>query len=67
MQSGASREAILVRRARVTCPHCGTSIDLVRMRAHLREAHQVSSAELEATLLTARREARRATRSSRRQ
>ncbi len=66
MQSGASREAVLVRRARVSCPHCGAPIDLARMRAHLREAHQVNSADLESTFLSARREARRASRSARR-
>ncbi|MCI4328950.1 MAG: hypothetical protein L3J86_05135 [Thermoplasmata archaeon] len=66
MQSGSAREALLTRRARVACPRCGVAVEIVRMRAHLREAHQVGAAELETSFLTARREARRASRSARR-
>ncbi|HXQ48636.1 MAG TPA: hypothetical protein VN842_02505 [Thermoplasmata archaeon] len=54
-----SREGLANRRGRVACPHCGQTIEFARMRAHLREAHQVGSAELETTLLAARRQARR--------
>jgi hypothetical protein len=61
-----SRDALVNRRARVACPHCGQTIEFARMRAHLREAHQVGSAELETTLLTARRQARRGGRGVRR-
>jgi hypothetical protein len=61
-----SRDGLVNRRARVDCPHCGQAIEIARMRAHLREAHQVGSAELETTLLTARRQARRGSRGVRR-
>jgi hypothetical protein len=61
-----SRDGLANRRSRVECPHCGATIELSRMRAHLREAHQVGSAELETTLLTARRQARRGGRGIRR-
>ena len=54
-----SRDALISRRARVGCPHCGVLVEIARMRAHLRDAHQVGSAELETSLLTARRQARR--------
>jgi hypothetical protein len=54
------------RRSRATCPRCGALIDLARLRSHLRDAHQVGSAELEDRFLAARREVRRATRSARR-
>jgi hypothetical protein len=66
MQSGASREALLSRRARVACPHCGVALEITRLRAHLREAHRVASAELEVSLLSARRQARRSMRTIRR-
>lgn len=66
MQSGAAREALLTRRARVACPRCGQAVEIIRMRAHLRDAHQVGSVELESSFLSARREARRASRSARR-
>ncbi|MCI4361303.1 MAG: hypothetical protein L3J91_06320 [Thermoplasmata archaeon] len=61
-----SREALVNRRARVACPQCGQPIEFSRMRAHLREAHHVGSAELETTLLAARRQARRGGRAIRR-
>ncbi|MFI5415609.1 MAG: hypothetical protein ACHQ16_08200 [Candidatus Lutacidiplasmatales archaeon] len=62
----SARDALLTRRARVACPRCGTMVEIARMRAHLRADHQVGSAELETSLLSARREARRASRSGRR-
>lgn len=64
MQSGTAHDTGLVRRTRVACPRCGEPIDIGRMRAHLREVHQVGAAELEATFLTARRAARRNARSA---
>ena len=66
MLSGASREAAVGRRARVPCRFCGQMVDLTRMRGHLREAHQLGSAELESSFLDARRTARRAVRALRR-
>jgi hypothetical protein len=62
MLSGASREAIGGRRARVPCRFCGQPIELSRMRSHLREAHQLGSAELETSFLEARKSARRSVR-----
>ena len=64
MQGG--RDALSLRRARVACARCGMTIDLSRMRAHLRDVHRVGSAELETSFLSARKEARRAVRYPRR-
>ena len=64
MQSGVAREALLSRRGRVTCPRCGAAVELGRMRAHLRDAHQLVSSDVEASLLNARRQARRTGRSA---
>jgi len=66
MQATGSREAGLARRSRVPCPRCGERIELSRMRAHLRESHQVGSADLEGAFLVVRRAARRSSRSVRR-
>jgi hypothetical protein len=66
MQSTGSREVANERRARVACPRCGQSIELSRLRAHLRDQHQATSSELDATFLSARRQARRAARFVRR-
>jgi hypothetical protein len=67
MQSLSPREVGSVRRARVACPRCGQRIELSGMRAHLRAFHQVGSAELETSFLSARKAARRATRPVRRE
>ena len=61
-----SRDAVNGRRARVGCPMCGALVDLSRMRGHLRSDHKVGAAELENVFLSARRIARRATRTIRR-
>jgi hypothetical protein len=53
------------RRTRIACKVCGEPIELVRMREHLRSAHQVDSAQLETMYLDARVEARRSRRSQR--
>lgn len=66
MLSGGSTVAAQGRRARVPCRLCGRKIELSGMRAHLREAHQMGSAELETSFLVARREARRGARTTRR-
>ena len=59
MQAGLARDALLARRGRVQCPRCGLSVDIARMRAHLRDAHQMVSSEVEVHVLNARRLARR--------
>ncbi|HYK92665.1 MAG TPA: hypothetical protein VEY07_01310 [Thermoplasmata archaeon] len=64
MLSGASREAAGGRRARVPCRYCGQPIEIARMRAHLRDAHQLGSAELETSFLEARKVARRSARAT---
>jgi hypothetical protein len=66
MQSGLGRDARASRRSRVSCPKCGALVELSRMRMHLREAHQVGAAELETRILSARKDALRALRASRR-
>ncbi|MCI4367157.1 MAG: hypothetical protein L3K08_05350 [Thermoplasmata archaeon] len=55
-----------MRRSRQPCPRCGERIELSRMRAHLRESHQVGSADLESTFLSVRKAARRTSRPMRR-
>ena len=59
MQSTASGENPIRRRGRVGCPRCGRVLDMTRMRAHLREMHELGAAEVDTLLLQARREARR--------
>ena len=49
----------LRRRNRVPCPKCGRILDMARMRTHLREGHQLGSADVDTLLLRARREALR--------
>ena len=59
MQTGIARDTLLGRRGRAQCPRCGAPVELGRMRAHLRDAHQMVSSDVETQLLTARRLARR--------
>ncbi|HTT35952.1 MAG TPA: hypothetical protein VMH78_08835 [Thermoplasmata archaeon] len=66
MLSGGAISAAAGRRTRVPCRYCGRPVEIARMRAHLREAHQLMSSELETSLLDARRAARRAGRTVRR-
>lgn len=66
MQGSAQQSAMAMRRARVPCPRCGERIELSRMRIHLREYHQVGSADLESTFLSARKAARKGSRPIRR-
>lgn len=42
---------------RTSCPRCARAMEFQRMREHLRDAHHLESAELDAALLVARREA----------
>jgi len=58
VQPSGSRDSS-ERRTRVACKVCGDPIELVRMREHLRSAHQVDSSQLETLYLDARIEARR--------
>jgi hypothetical protein len=64
MDGGIGRDA-LERRRRVPCKVCDEPVELVRMRDHLRTAHQVDSAQLETMYLEARIQARRNRRSQR--
>jgi hypothetical protein len=65
MLPGAPREAGRVRRSRVACPACDETIEFTRLREHLRNAHQMGSAQLETAILTARKEAIRMNRAQR--
>jgi hypothetical protein len=47
------------RRARVTCEVCGQTVELARLREHLRSEHGSTSADLDAMYLNARIEAKR--------
>lgn len=64
MDGGSGRDAS-ERRRRVPCKVCDEPVELVRMRDHLRTAHQVDSAQLETMYLEARIQARRSRRSQR--
>ncbi len=50
------------RRLRVACKQCGVSIDVARLKGHLRSAHQLGSTEVEAAYLAALMDVRRARR-----
>jgi hypothetical protein len=50
------------RRLRVVCKQCSASVEIVRLREHLRSAHQLDSSAVEATYLSALMEVRRARR-----
>jgi hypothetical protein len=55
MQSNPLRPS---RRAlRTSCPRCDRVLEYQRMREHLRDVHHLESAELDAVLLVARRDA----------
>ncbi|MFZ0830642.1 MAG: hypothetical protein WAN40_05845 [Thermoplasmata archaeon] len=58
MQSNAIRPPSR-RTLRTTCPRCTRLMELQRMRDHLRESHHLESADLDAVLLVARRDALR--------
>jgi len=51
------------RRARTVCKVCGRTVDIARLREHLRSEHQTDSTKVEALYLNARIEARRTQRS----
>jgi hypothetical protein len=45
------------RSLRTSCPRCDRAMELQRMREHLRDAHHLETVELDAVLLTARKDA----------
>jgi hypothetical protein len=47
------------RRSRVTCEVCGHTVELARLREHLRSEHGSTSADLDTMYLNARIEAKR--------
>ncbi len=51
------------RRSRVSCNVCGRTVELARLREHLRAEHQSNSADVDSAYLNARIEARRGRRS----
>ena len=65
MQSYGGRDTV-PRKSRVFCSKCGQMIEIVKMRSHLRDVHQVNAQEVETGYLEARIQARRAVRSHRR-
>jgi hypothetical protein len=50
------------RRARVSCEVCGQTVDLARLREHLRSEHGSTSADTDTMYLNARIEAKRSRR-----
>lgn len=51
------------RRLRVTCKYCSSSLEVVRLREHLRAVHQLDSSALESAYLEALMAGRRSRRS----
>jgi hypothetical protein len=51
------------RRLRVVCKNCGISVEIARLKEHLRSTHHLDSTEVEATFLAALMDVRRARRS----
>jgi phosphopantetheinyl transferase len=47
------------RRVRVACKHCGVSIEIARLREHLRSSHNLDSAVVETSYLAALMDVRR--------
>ena len=50
------------RRSKVTCKYCGGSVEIARMREHLRSSHSLDSTTVESAYLAALMEVRRARR-----
>jgi hypothetical protein len=50
------------RRLRVACRQCGSSVEIARLKEHLRSAHHLDSTEVESTFLAALMDVRRARR-----
>ncbi len=51
------------RRLRVPCRECGSSIEIARLKEHLRASHHFDSTAVEATFLAALMDVRRSRRS----
>ncbi len=51
------------RRLRVTCKYCGSSLEIARLREHLRTGHRLDSAVVESSYLAALMDVRKARRS----
>ena len=50
------------RRLRVVCKYCSASVEIARMREHLRSSHRMDSTAVESSYLAALMEVRRARR-----
>jgi len=50
------------RRVRVSCKHCGVSVEIARLREHLRSSHNLDSAVVEASYLSALMDVRKSRR-----
>jgi hypothetical protein len=50
------------RRLRVNCKHCGTSVEIARLREHLRSSHRLDSTAVESSYLAALMDVRRSRR-----
>jgi hypothetical protein len=48
---------------RVSCKYCGTSVEIARLREHLRTSHQLDSTTVDSSYLAALMDVRRARRS----
>jgi hypothetical protein len=51
------------RRLRTVCRHCSTSVEIARLKEHLRSTHHLDSTEVESAYLAALMDVRRARRS----
>jgi hypothetical protein len=47
------------RRVRVACKHCGASVEIARLREHLRSSHNLDSAVVETSYLAVLMDVRR--------
>jgi hypothetical protein len=52
-----------MRRLRIVCRYCSTSVEIARLKEHLRSVHHLDSTEVETTFLAALMDVRRARRS----
>jgi ribosomal protein S27AE len=48
-----------LRRSRVVCKHCGASVEIARLREHLRSSHHLDSTVVESSYLAALMDVRR--------
>ena len=52
-----------LRRLRVVCKHCGVSVEIARLKEHLRSSHHLDSTVVESSFLSALMDVRRNRRS----